>query len=69
MPFSTRRGFLILLFLIQLLNHAVQAQAIPEWQDPQVISINTEKPRADFFPYPTEKTALAMDKKARSYSL
>ena len=64
MQFSTRRGFPILIFLLQLLNHAVHAQAIPEWQDPQVISINTEKPRADFFPYPTEKTALAMDKKS-----
>ena len=63
MPISTRRGFPILFFLLQILNHAVQAQAIPEWQDPQVISINTEKPRADFFPYATEKAALAMDKK------
>lgn len=63
MPFSTRLGFPILLFILQILNHVVHAQAIPEWQDPQVISINTEKPRADFFPYTTEKAALAMDKK------
>ena len=63
MQFSTRRGFPILLFLIQILSHTAHAQAIPEWQDPQVISINTEKPRADFFPYASEKAALAMDKK------
>lgn len=63
MQFSTRRGLPILLFLIQILNQTAHAQAIPEWQDPQVISINTEKPRADFFPYASEKAALAMDKK------
>lgn len=63
MQFSTRRGLPILLFLVQILNQTAHAQAIPEWQDPQVISINTEKPRADFFPYASEKAALAMDKK------
>jgi len=63
MQFSTSRGFPILLILIQILSNTARSQAIPEWQDPQVISINTEKPRADFFPYPTEKAALAMDKK------
>lgn len=39
-----------------------RGQAIPEWQDPQVFSINTEKPRADFLPYPDEKSALSADK-------
>ncbi|MCF2495489.1 glycoside hydrolase family 2 TIM barrel-domain containing protein [Dyadobacter chenhuakuii] len=42
------------------------AQAVPEWQDPQVFGVNTEKPRADFIPYPDEKSALLMDKKASS---
>ncbi|MCF2489823.1 glycoside hydrolase family 2 TIM barrel-domain containing protein [Dyadobacter sp. CY347] len=42
------------------------AQAVPEWQDPQVFSVNTEKPRADFIPFSDEKSALLMDKKASS---
>ncbi|MCF0038620.1 glycoside hydrolase family 2 TIM barrel-domain containing protein [Dyadobacter fanqingshengii] len=42
------------------------AQPVPEWQDPQVFNINTEKPRADFLPYPDEKSALSADKKASS---
>ncbi|CAG5012796.1 Beta-galactosidase [Dyadobacter sp. CECT 9275] len=37
-------------------------QVIPEWQDPEVTSINTEKPRTDFIPYPDEKSALAFEK-------
>ncbi|SKC15200.1 glycoside hydrolase family 2 TIM barrel-domain containing protein [Dyadobacter psychrophilus] len=43
-----------------------RAQTIPEWQDPQVFSVNTEKPRADFLPYPDEKSALSADKKTSS---
>lgn len=43
-----------------------QAQAVPEWQDPQVFAVNTEKPHADFIPYPNEKSALLADKKASS---
>jgi beta-galactosidase len=63
MHLSVRYGFILLAFF--LLNNPFKghSQAIPEWQDPQVISINTEKPRADFTPYPSEKAALLMDKK------
>lgn len=64
MHFSTRSGTSILVFLMLCLNHTIYGQAIPEWQDPQVISINTEKPRADFIPYPNEKSALARDPKS-----
>lgn len=64
MSFSTLSVITTLLFSIQILHHTAHAQAIPEWQDPQVISINTEKPRADFFPYPSEKAALVMDRKS-----
>ncbi len=41
--------FLFPLFLV--------AQNIPEWQDPEVISVNTERPRASFVPYPDEQSA------------
>jgi beta-galactosidase len=36
----------------------IYSQAIPEWQDPRIVHINTERPRADFIPYPDEKSAL-----------
>lgn len=32
---------------------------LPDWEDPEVISKNTERPRASFTPYPSEKEALA----------
>lgn len=64
MRLSTRPVFLILSLFFACFSSGAYAQAIPEWQDPQVISINTEKPRADFIPYPTEKSALAMSGKS-----
>ncbi|MEO6286578.1 MAG: glycoside hydrolase family 2 TIM barrel-domain containing protein [Dyadobacter sp.] len=63
MHLSIRYGLTLLGFFLVILSFKGHSQAIPEWQDPQVISINTEKPRADFTPYPTEKGALLMDKK------
>ncbi|WP_159468750.1 glycoside hydrolase family 2 TIM barrel-domain containing protein [Dyadobacter sp. 3J3] len=42
----------------------LKAQRIPEWKDPEVISVNTEKNRADFVPYTDEKSALKLDKKS-----
>ncbi|MCE6990552.1 glycoside hydrolase family 2 TIM barrel-domain containing protein [Dyadobacter sp. CY323] len=50
-------------FLLIFPHLSAHSQAIPEWQDPQVISINTERPRADFTPYPTEKSALLREVK------
>lgn len=44
-------------------NTISRAQAIPEWQDPLVFSINTERPHADYLPYTDEKSALQFDKK------
>ncbi len=40
------------------------AQAIPEWQDPEIVSVNTERPHADYYPYADEKSALQFDKKS-----
>ncbi|MDF1548496.1 MAG: glycoside hydrolase family 2 TIM barrel-domain containing protein [Bacteroidales bacterium] len=34
----------------------------PEWDNPEVISINTEKPRASFYHYPDENLAIANDR-------
>lgn len=63
MLFRRLRGISLLLFFV-LLHAATFGQAIPEWQDPQVVSVNTEKPRADFIPYPSEKSALAREPKS-----
>jgi beta-galactosidase len=41
---------------------SVQAQGVPEWQDPEVFSINTERGHASYTPYPDEKSALQFDK-------
>ncbi|MCF0061891.1 DUF4981 domain-containing protein [Dyadobacter chenwenxiniae] len=61
-----RYWFGLLTAFLLLHTFKSHAQAVPEWQDPQVFSVNTEKPHADFIPYPNEKSALLMDKKASS---
>ncbi|WP_373330982.1 glycoside hydrolase family 2 TIM barrel-domain containing protein [Salmonirosea aquatica] len=39
---------------------ALWAQApLPDWENPEIISKNTERPRASFTPYPSEQEALA----------
>jgi beta-galactosidase len=40
------------------------AQAIPEWLDPNVVSVNTERPRANFVPYADEKSAILKAEKS-----
>jgi len=51
----------IFLFLTTLNSFA---QGVPEWKDPEIISVNTERGRADFVTYPNEKSALQLDKKS-----
>ena len=59
-----RYGFAFLILLLILQSPVLKSQSIPEWQDPQVFSVNTEKPRADFTPYPDEKSALLAAEKS-----
>jgi beta-galactosidase len=54
----------ILYILMLTANCSVVAQAIPEWQDPQVTSVNTESTRAEFILYPDEKSSFSADKKS-----
>jgi len=49
-----------------LFSLRANAQNIPEWQDPQVTSINTERTHASFTPYSDEKSALGNDKNLSS---
>ncbi|WP_332368320.1 sugar-binding domain-containing protein [Spirosoma telluris] len=46
------------LFLTILRLPILQAQTLPDWEDPQVISQHTEKPHANLIPFPTEQQAL-----------
>ncbi|KAA6440302.1 DUF4981 domain-containing protein [Dyadobacter flavalbus] len=62
MHISVRCGLILLFYFLTGNLFYGHAQTVPEWQDPQVISINTEKPHADFIPYADEKSALAGDK-------
>ena len=51
--------FLSSLFLIGCLTGTLQAQTLPDWEDPQVISRNTEKPHANLIPFPAEQQAVS----------
>lgn len=57
------RAFFVI-FLSLVLHHSPQAQQIPEWQDPEIISVNSERPRAHFTPYDNEQSARSFDKKS-----
>jgi len=61
--FSSCRFYIKLLFLLFLFCSAI-AQKTPEWQDPEIISVNTEQKRADFTPYPDEKSTFQPEKKS-----
>ncbi|GAB3541100.1 beta-galactosidase, LacZ type [Spirosoma fluminis] len=51
---------LVSLFLIGFLVQQAEAQqTLPDWEDPQIISRNTEKPHATLVPFPTEQQALS----------
>ncbi|GAB3992799.1 glycoside hydrolase family 2 TIM barrel-domain containing protein [Spirosoma daeguense] len=47
------------LFLIVFLSVTSLAQNLPDWENPQIISLNTEKPHANLIPFETETQALA----------
>ena len=47
------------LFLTVLPFTTSPAQTLPDWENPQVISRNTEKPHANLVPFATEQQALA----------
>jgi beta-galactosidase len=46
------------LFLIVFVIITSRAQTLPDWENPQIISQNTEKPHATLLPFPTEQQAL-----------
>ena len=56
--------FLTFFITLLLTTLSASAQVVPEWKDPEIISVNTEKGRADFVPYANEKSALQLDKKS-----
>jgi beta-galactosidase len=56
--------FLSLYIILFLTTLTSTAQVLPEWKDPEIISVNTEKSRADFIPYADEKSALQRTEKS-----
>jgi beta-galactosidase len=61
-PFKSN-FFLILLLLASATTFA---QDLPDWENPAVISRNTERPHATLLPYADEASALRFDKSASS---
>jgi beta-galactosidase len=53
-----RKCLLLSLFFAYYSATPCWAQALPDWEDPQVISRNTEKPHATLIPFATEQQAL-----------
>ncbi|GAB3950189.1 glycoside hydrolase family 2 TIM barrel-domain containing protein [Spirosoma harenae] len=49
----------LFLFLTVLTIKVNQAQTLADWEDPQIISQNTEKPHATLIPFPSEQQALS----------
>ncbi|TDE13658.1 glycoside hydrolase family 2 TIM barrel-domain containing protein [Dyadobacter psychrotolerans] len=56
--YTPLRFSLLILFLLIVFPFTGKTQTIPEWQDPQVNSVNIERSRANFVPYPDQKTAI-----------
>ncbi len=59
-PATIRFHFVAVLLILGW--NSGMGQALPEWQDAQVFSINTERAHADYTPYPDEKSALQFEK-------
>ena len=58
MRFTVRELICAVGFLF-ISNSTLRAQApLPDWENPEVVSKNTERPRASFTPYATESNAL-----------
>ncbi|MGD6027681.1 hypothetical protein QUV00_22680, partial [Xanthomonas citri pv. citri] len=64
MTYSSTARFSLLLYFLLFSSTWAKSQAIPEWQDPQIVSVNTERVRADFTPFPDEKSAMIRGKKS-----
>jgi beta-galactosidase len=61
-PTAVRLTFFCL-FLV-LCHHNATAQILPEWEDPNVFSVNTERGHASYFPYDNEKSAIQFENKS-----
>ena len=56
----TLKNYVYCLVTLLFLN-TINAQELPEWQNLDVVTLNTEKPRATFYVYDTEDEALEND--------
>ncbi len=63
----TSRHWLTALVLLNCLAATVFAADLPDWENEQVIHINTQAPRATFIPFPDVNAALAGDRESSSF--
>lgn len=52
------KRLLLFLFFAVFFATGVYSQSLPDWEDPQVISVNVEKPHANLIPFASEQQAL-----------
>ena len=52
---------------ILMIANPLFAAEIPEWNNPEVLHVNTEKPHATLTPYPDQKSALTFDRDRSPY--
>ncbi|MBT30533.1 MAG: beta-galactosidase [Thalassobius sp.] len=51
----------VAIFLFAIISHHTYSQQVPEWQNPTVVSTNTEEPHATLMPFKDEASALSYD--------
>jgi len=49
------------------LSHSVEAQQVPDWENPRVFGINKELPHATLTPYPNERAAQSANAQASPF--
>lgn len=52
------KSLLLVLLFISFHTTCLFSQTLPDWEDPQIISLHTEKPHATLIPFATEQQAL-----------
>jgi beta-galactosidase len=63
-PYLTAGRLINCCLFILFCNQIATAQTLPEWEDPKILSINTERSHASYFPYDNEKSALLFENKS-----
>jgi beta-galactosidase len=63
-PYLTAGRLIHCCLFLLFCNQITPAQTLPEWEDPKISSINTERSHASYFPYDNEKSAILFENKS-----